>query len=411
MVARLIGVGASARTALWQALSLTVLIVLSAVLRLNGLYSDIAVLYERDQLWTRPIPYIDYPNEYPVGLGLLSWAISHLSDGKVAYVLITAALLLVSGLLILLLGRRFDGARPWLFALSPALLWYGALNWDLFALAFLVAALLALRSGRDGAGGLFLALAVWTKFFPIVLVPLVILDRLLQRRWRDAALFGGAFAALSVAMNVPFAVTVGPTGPQLREGWLRFFVFNQARPQEANLWTLLEWGGLRADTAAINRASEALLLIVLAAASGLIWFVRRRTTAASVDVLLPATLLLLGWWFLINKVCSPQYSLWLIVLLALLGASTWLAVGFAIADTAWFIAILLAVAERGWSDWMHATVLLPPLAFRELMTLLIVAWAATILVRLGLPARAGSAAPVQHPDGQPGVLRVAKSHE
>lgn len=392
-----------------QALSLVVLVGLSAFLRLSGLYSDIAVLYERDRLWSRPIPYIDYPNEYPVGLGLLSWAISHLSNGEVAYLLITVAILLASGLLILLLGRHFGGARLWLFALSPALLWYGALNWDLFALCFLVASLLALRLGRDGTGGFLLALAVWTKFFPIVLVPLVILDRLLQRRWRDAALFSWTFAAISVAMNTPFAIGVGPDGVRLREGWLRFFAFNQARPQEANLWTLPEWAGLRLDTATINRASEVLLLLGLVAVGGLLWFVRRRTTAASVDVVLPAALLLLGWWFLVNKVYSPQYSLWLIVLLALLGASTWLAVGFAIADTAWFIAILLAVAERGWSGWMHADVLLAPLVFRELMTLVIIVWAAYILLRFGTPVRAGSVTPVHSPgDRQPGLLRVAK---
>ena len=402
-------IGSNARTLIWQALSVTVLIGLSVLLHLSGLYSDIAVLYDRDQLWLRPIPYLDYPNEYPVGLGLLSWAISHLSDGKTAYLLSTAAVLLGAGLVILVVGRRFGGARLWLFALSPALLWYGALNWDLFALCFLVGALLALRQGRDMAGGTLLALAVWTKFFPIVLVPLVILDRLLQRRWRDAALFSGAFAAISVAMNAPFAVIFGADGVHLREGWLRFFTFNQERLQEANFWTLLCWAGFGPDTATINRASAMLLLLGLVVVGGVLWFVRRRTTDASVDALLPAALLLLGWWFFINKVYSPQYSLWLIVLLALLGASTWLAVGFALADTAWFIAILLAVAERGWSDWMHAPILLPPLAFRETMTLLIVAWAAYRLLRLGVVAQtAHPSSALDAGSQQPRSLRVAK---
>jgi hypothetical protein len=391
-----------------QLVSVVVLIGLSALLRLGGLYSDIAVLYDRDQLWLRPIPYIEYPNEYPVGLGLLSWAISHLSSGKTAYLLSTAAILLVAGLLILVLGRRFGGARLWLFALSPALLWYGALNWDLFALCFLVAALLALRWGRDMAGGLLLALAVWTKLFPIVLVPLVIADRLLQRRWRDAALFSGAFAVISVAMNAPFAVIFRVDGVHLREGWLHFFTFNQARPQEANLWALLSWMGVRPDTATINGASEVLLLFGLLVVGSLIWFVRRHA-AASVDVLLPAALLLLGWWFFINKVYSPQYSLWLIVLLALLGASTRLAVGFAIADTAWFIAILLAVAERGWADWMHASLLLPPLALREVMTLAIIARAVSCLLRLGMVAQTEHLSPVLTPGtSQSGSLHVAK---
>ena len=58
---------------------------------------------------------------------------------------------------------------------------------------------------------------------------------------------------------------------------------------------------------------------------------------------------------------------------------------------------------------MHAGVLLAPLAFRELMTLFIIVWTASALLRLGLPARAGSVASVHTPGGQqPGSLRVAK---
>jgi uncharacterized membrane protein len=370
-----------------QLICAAILMALSAALRLGGLYSDIALLYSRDQLWRHPIPYIDYPNEYPVGIGALSWALSYLPGGQVPYLLATAAVMLLAGLLVVWLGRQFAGARPWLLALSPALLCYTALNWDMLAILLLVVAFLALRRGHDAAGGGLLAAAVWTKFFPIVVVPLVILDHLLRRRWRDAAAFGLVFGLVSLAMNVPFALSIGPGGVRLRDGWLRFFTFNQARQQEANLWALIEWGGGKVSPALVNRGSAVLLLAGLGVVALLLAWAHLRAAGPAPDLLLPASAMALGWWFFINKVYSPQYSLWLVVLLALLGAPTLLAIGFGLADFAWFVAILVAVAERGWSDWMHAPVLLPPLAIREAAILAVVVWAAGRVVRAGLPAR------------------------
>ena len=49
------------------------MMVLGVFLSFAGLYSDIGMLYTRDQLWLHRIPYIDYPLEYPVGIGMVNW--------------------------------------------------------------------------------------------------------------------------------------------------------------------------------------------------------------------------------------------------------------------------------------------------------------------------------------------------
>jgi hypothetical protein len=178
-----------------------------------GAYSDVTSLYIRDKLWTDPVPYFGYPLEYPVGIGLVSWALTAITTGLMPYFFATAAALVVAGLLLVWLGRWFPGANLWLLALSPSLALYVVLNWDLLGILPMIAALILLRRNRDGWAALVLAGAVWMKLFPIVLLPVALLDRILKRRWRDTALLGGVFALASAAINAVLAVcAVSPDG-------------------------------------------------------------------------------------------------------------------------------------------------------------------------------------------------------
>ncbi len=390
----------SARAGWGQLAAGLALMLLGVLLHTSGLYSDIGTLYVRDQLWRHPVPYFDYPLEYPVLLGLLIWLLGFAKASAAVYYLATAVVLVAAGVLTLGLVRRFEGANPWLLALSPTLALYVGLNWDMVAILATVAALLLLRRGRDGWGALALAAAVWTKFFPIAIVPLVLLDRAARRRWRDLALFGAVFAAATLAINAPVALELGPGGARLRDSWLHFFRFNQGRRQEANLYYLLEQAGLPLSTAQVNLASSALLLAGLAVALLLVWYARARGAAPGSDLVLPATLLVLGWWFLVNKVYSPQYSLWLAALLALLGARPLLAVAFGAADVTYFVAILVAIAQHGWSSWFNAPVLLLPTALREAAILALVVWAGWRIVRPAVAAsREAARRPVPTPTG------------
>lgn len=342
-----------------------------------GAYSDITSLYFRDQLWNHPVPYLGYALEYPVGMGALIWLVGFINTGVMPYFLATALVMMVCGVAVFRLGERFDGANMWLLALSPTLPLYGVLNWDLFGILPTVAALWCFRRNRDGWGALLLAAAVWIKFFPIVLVPLVLWDRVLQRRWRDVGRIGAIVGLASVVINAPFALHFADGGVRLRDTWLHFFRFNQYRPREVNFWNFFDFLNLSLDQ--INRANTVLLALGVAGLLLLMAWSYRRACQRPSDVLLAASLAAIAWFFFINKVYSPQYSLWLAVFLALLAAPPVLSALFAAADVGWFavsfIWLYLLSSQNAATDWFQREAMLRSMLLREAVIAAIIAWA------------------------------------
>ena len=358
-----------------------------------GAYSDITSLFIRDQLWQQPVPYFEYPLEYPVGIGMLSWLMNSLTPSLMPYFLATAAVLIIAGVLMVWLAHYFEDANVWLIALWPTLPLYALMNWDLLALLPTVAALALFRYNRDGWGALLLAIAISTKFFPIVLVPLVIVDRALRRRWRDALLIGGIVGLASVIINAPFALHVSAAGVRLRDGWLHFFRFNQQRGPEhisANLWEIFERFGIRPSTEQINTYSAVLLILGLVLIMVLMRVSAVRRLDPTQDILLPASLAAISWFFFMNKIYSCQYSYWIAVLLALLAARsafvTGLAAVFASVDLFYYAAIFIEF-YLGWSQhnpaaaWVYAQLVWPITVVREGVILVIIGWALWQIVR------------------------------
>ena len=361
-----------------------------------GAYSDITSLYIRDRLWEHPVPYLGYALEYPVGIGALTWWLSASTSTFMGYFLATGVVLTVCGLVLIRLVDHFKHANPWLLALWPTLPLYVALNWDMLALLPMVAALWLFQRQRDGWGALALAAAVWTKFFPIVLLPLIIFDRVQTRGWRAAAPIAGIFGLVSLVVNAPFALEVTPTGLQVRDGWLHFFRFNQERPAHrwsANLWNLADRADVHFSAEEINIYSLLLLLLGIAAIMLLMSRVYARANGQATDLILPATLAVLAWFLAINKVYSVQYSLWIAVLLALVAARsaliTALATAFAAADLLYFAVIFMefnfgwTMQDRAAADWMYAQAIWPATLLRVGLTLAVVGWA---VWQIGAPA-------------------------
>ncbi len=348
-----------------------------------GAYSDITSLYFRDQLWHHRMPYFDYYVEYPVLMGWLIWLIGFVNTGVMPYLLATATVMLLCGLVTVWLGGYFKGANLWLLALSPTLPLYVVLNWDLFGIMLTVAALLLFHRNRDGWASVLLAAAVWTKFFPIVLVPLVLFDRVLKSRWQDAALIAGVFGLVSLLINGPVALMYTEQGWQLRDTWLHFFRFNQSRGSELNFWTFFH--GYQLTLQQINTLSALLLIVGIGIILLLMWQGSRHRRGTGPELLLLASLAAIGWFFFINKVYSPQYSLWLAVLLALVAARPALAVAFAAVDLSYFagsfIILYLAVTQNPAQDWFFVQALFPTMALREAVILAIVLYAGWRLVR------------------------------
>src|SRR5205085_2266649 len=115
-----------------------------------------------------PVPYLEDKVEYPVLLGLSMWLPSVIAPSRAGYFAFTFALLAACALGSLWFIAGLPSTRPWMWAASPALLVYGALNWDLLAIFPLCAALWLWAAGRERTAVVVLSLAVWTKFFPLL---------------------------------------------------------------------------------------------------------------------------------------------------------------------------------------------------------------------------------------------------
>jgi uncharacterized membrane protein len=290
-------------------------------------YTDVFPLWFAERLSEGATPYVDHPVEYPVLIGAQMWVTQQLVEvvdgGAVAFYHLTALLgaPLLLWTLFLLHDQGVPPSRLAWFAVAPTLAIYAFLNWDPLAVLLFVAAIAAHRRGADGWAGVWAGLGTAAKLFPAVLVPLVVLARLGQGRWRDALRHVGAALATWLVVNLPVLVAA----PQ---GWGRFWQLNRERPANFDsLWYLAEQlRGAPFDRSLINAASA----VVLLAAGVAIVAVGRRVypPAEYWRLALPA----LCAFLLVNKVYSPQYSLWILPLLPLVLPRLAPFAAFAVAD-------------------------------------------------------------------------------
>lgn len=361
-----------------------------------GGYSDVASLFFRSGIWHHWLPYVRFPFEYPVGTGLVAW-LTGLPMGTVgAYLALNAVVLGLCGVLTLWLLRLLPRANPWFLALSPALALYVVLNWDLVSIAALVGALVLFERRRDSWGAVALAVATWTKFFPLVLLPVVLWARLLDAGDRRDGLRAVAriiwpFLAVSVVINAPFALTGGAHGGlALRSGWLYFFRFNDSRGVAGSLWAVISGGGMKSAEA--NTASAAAtiggIVVILAA---MLWRKTRPERPPVSELLVPATLAALTWTFFAIKAYSPQYDLWVMALLAAAAAPLALAVAFAAADLGYFASAFTHLRMAPHDHWFLGHVLRPAEGIREAILALVVLWALWVIA--GRPVRMPELAP------------------
>ncbi|HYY52715.1 MAG TPA: hypothetical protein VE755_07575 [Myxococcales bacterium] len=333
-------------------------------------YSDILALHEDRGAGRHPIPYIQDKVEYPVLLGLGMWLPSVLAPDRAGYFALTFALLAACALLTLWCICALPGTQPWIWAGSPALLVYGALNWDLFGILPLAAGLWLWAGGRERAAAAALSLAVWTKLFPVLALGILLLISLRGSRRRTLEVVG-IFLAFTVALNLPFAVLGWPR-------WTWFFEYNRIREIEPSLYLLF---GMDAR-ASVSSANAVFALAVLVAAIA-IAAVEMRTRRLDP---LRAACALMCLFFVVNKVYSPQYWLWVVALLALAAVPGWLAGAasvLALVDYAISFTRLHLQADRIWPQviWFDHAVFWPMVAFRYAVLCACALWAFTHMVR------------------------------
>lgn len=311
-------------------------------------YSDLPYLYVGRGFAELAWPYDDDPEvrakyevmEYPVGISYFAYGaawITHLVTGapdvepragvaqndlladeqvrdeRLTYVTVTAVLLGCCALLAAYFLTKVNRDRPWdaaLFALSPALLLNGLVNWDLLAVALVAAALWAFSRDRPVLTGVLIGLGAATKLYPLFLLGGVLVILLRRRAYADLLLAVGSAAAAWALANAPAYLS--------GEGvWRRFWEFNSERGADlGSLWLVWAQAGYDASADTINTVSWAFFVAWCVGVFAIGWLAPETPRLAQLGFLIVAGFLL------INKVYSPQYVLWLLPL-AVLARPRW----------------------------------------------------------------------------------------
>lgn len=251
--------------------------------------------------------------EYPPLAALYFEPLSYLPSSRWAVVvnglLMVVAAVLVTRLLLSVAGRpsgRDVDVRMW--AMSPALLLFLPINWDVVAVWLALAAVLALESQRSAVSGSLLGAGVSLKVFHGALVlPLVPLIS----GWRNRLRFLGGGLLLVVVSYAAYIIAFPET-------WRIHLDFAAARDDfESSLWGVVDWiggaFGMGLSLDAVNSLSSAAVLGALVALT--LWSWLKRPT------LVQAAVLALIAFLLFNKVFKPQYVLWVLPFLAWNGSS------------------------------------------------------------------------------------------
>ncbi|HXJ65542.1 MAG TPA: glycosyltransferase 87 family protein [Actinomycetota bacterium] len=354
-------------------------------------YSDIVPLLGTEHLDGGRLPYLDRCpgtgecDEYPVvtmwAMRLAAW----MSGSYGAFFYANALLLAIAAGVTAVCLYLVAGRRALWFALAPTLVVYGFMNWDLIAVAFAVAGILAFFRGRDVWAGVLFGLGAAAKLFPALLVIPFAAERFRRREPDRGIHLAWAAAGTWVAVNLPFALLGF-------HGWWEFFRFNATRQADFDsLWYIgchMAGGSDCVPTSVVNLSA----LVAFAVLTGVVWAIRRRRQPSfpTWTVAFPAVVLFLAT----NKVYSPQYGLWLLPLFALalpdLGRlrAIWLFVAFEITDVAVFVTRftwfnVVQYGGGGAPFWAFETAVLARMA---VLILCLIAWVTGPPVDLDGPA-------------------------
>ena len=317
-------------------------------------YSDLPYLYTGRGFVEVNWPYSDDAQvraryevmEYPVGISYWAWATAgatHWLNGspdlearyatpvdelsgqadvrreKRIFVVVNALGFAVLALLSAWLLAGVNPRRPWdaaAFALSPALLLTGLVNWDLIAVVFVAGALWAWARGRPVLTGVLIGLGTAVKLYPLFLLGGVLVICLRQRRFRALdphrrsrpSWRGWSPTCRRTSPDPTSGGSSGPSTPSAaptsaRSGW-----------SCSRRWTTRQPVHLR------PAHHQPGLLAVLRR------LVRRRAAARARAPATPRLaqlgFLIVAGFLVINKVYSPQYVLWLLPL-AVLARPRW----------------------------------------------------------------------------------------
>jgi len=293
-------------------------------------------------------PYRDFYDEYPVLAQPLFYIVHLLPGPFVTSFKWTMAVFGAAALVLMVAAMRAPLRRiaiaVGVFGVSPLLVGPIFLNtYDMFAALLTIAAVLAFIHERERATYILLALAVAAKVFPVVIVPIVLVETW-ERGGRDALRRALAwFFGVLVLVHLPFAI-LGPGG-------LRFSYWTQLKRgleveslggaivlvlDRLGLYTATLRDQAPGSKDAVGTLPDVLAvlssLVVIAAVAWVTWLYARGRR----DRLLAAAAAVTAF-VAFGKVLSPQYVVWLVPLVpaAGLAASAVLVAALALTHAEW----------------------------------------------------------------------------
>ncbi|MGH2995925.1 MAG: glycosyltransferase 87 family protein [Gaiellaceae bacterium] len=288
------------------------------------------------------VPYRDFALEYPPGALPFFWAptLAPADHYETVFELLmlgcAAAAVLCFALALSALGAssaRLYGAAAFA-GLAPLALGSVVLTrYDLWPAALTAAALAALVSGREGIGMAALGLGTAAKLYPAVLVPVALAFVWRRRGGRAAAWALGAFLAVVALVVAPFAV-VAPEGlvdsverqlgRPLQVESLGASLLLAAHQLGAYAPTIVSTHGSQNLAGTLPDALAAAQTVLQAAALVVVWILAA-ARPLSRERLLAASAASVVAFVAFGKVLSPQFLIWLIPLVPLVGGGAGLA--------------------------------------------------------------------------------------
>jgi hypothetical protein len=276
------------------------------------------------------VPYRDFFDEYPVLAQPLFFVVRLLPGPFITSFKWTMALCGAAALVLLvrvMTGPLFRVVVAVVaVAVSPLLVGPVFLNtYDLFPALLTIAAVLAFVRGRERSTYVLLALAVAAKVYPIVLLPIVLIESW-DRGGRDAVRRALAwFFGVLVLVHLPFAV-MGPGGLRFSY-WVQIKRGLEVESLGGGILLVLDRLGVHAVTLrdeapgsrdAVGALASAVAVVSSLAVAAAVLYVAWVYLRGRRDRVLACSAAVTGF-VAFGKVLSPQYVTWLVALVPAAG--------------------------------------------------------------------------------------------
>ncbi|QGU08616.1 hypothetical protein COCCU_13630 [Corynebacterium occultum] len=227
------------------------------------------------------------------------------------YFALTAAFMSLMWVITIRMMAELAGNRIWdvvLVAASPLVIMHAFTNWDIPSIMAVAGAVLAVKRGHPLWAGILIGLGTAFKLWPLYILGAYLVLTVRNRTWGPFLKMLGAAIISWLLVNIPVMLAYPAA-------WNEFLRLNRERSWE---WTTIYavisrttgWPGFDSGGGEPTILNTLTLLLFIGACLAIAIFgisVQRRPRVAELIFLIVAAFLL------VNKVWSPQYSLWLVI--------------------------------------------------------------------------------------------------